>query len=644
MTKRLGLVFSILLVALLSVPTLAWLALGEPGNKLYGYVDEIPAPPARPVAGLIDKSAQKWAERYYDVHFGFRNELVRTFNEALFRIFREMPRLRLYATPENGLYSGMSLQFLNAEIANRSGFEAQYARTAARLKEMQALLERQGKAFVVVIAASKPYVYPDSLGERYLTGGRERVLERAASFGKALQAAGVNVVDAAPLLRTYAHDLHVSMHPRSGVHWNRYAGCLAAEQLMDKVRSRFPALQPFGCGIPQYHDPEGPDLDGLYLMNIWSGGGVFEETPQPSLMEADPASWRPSLVFVSDSFSDQMLGPLQQAHAYSRAVNSGYFHVRELDDNGAGLRRTHDIGHDLAATRKQVLDDIVASDVVVLQMVDYNIGKEGYGLPEYVLAHYPADGARPAAAPAAPAAVPAPLLNVLTLVAPGNRLNPILVPAKTRLVGDAPQLLAAAAHSRWDMVAVMQPAAGGRPGLGQALEKQGYKVVAKGKDGLLALPVQVGAPARAQMRWQWTPYGEPQGASVAIENDVPTLASTQPVDIGLYTQELILDRPVLVRASFEGKVAGGAPRAAHLSLLGIKPIFSLPDGAYTASDEFFAVLPAQGAKPVRLAFGLGGWARGSGNLRLTSLELYPLTLSAAAPQLAADPGGRTGQE
>ena len=646
MTKRLGLVFSILLVALLSVPTLAWLALKEPGNKLYGYVDEIPARPARPAAALLDKSWQKWAERYYDVHFGFRAELVRTFNETLFRTFREMPRLRLYSTPEAGLFSGMSLQYLNAEIAEKPQYEQRYARSAARIKQMQTLLEAQGKAFVVVIAASKPYVYPESLGERYLSGGREGVLERGASFGKALQAAGVNVVDSAPMLRAFARDTNVPMHPKSGVHWNVYAGCLVAEQVLDQARSRFPALQPFACGIPHYDAPAGADLDGLNLLNIWSGGGVYQNTPLPSLMETDPAGWRPSLVFVSDSFSDQILGPLQQAHAYSRVVNSGYFRVRELDEGGAGLQRTHHIGGDLAATRKQVLDDIVASDIVVLQMVDYNLSHDGYDLPDYLLTHYPAAGTPPAA-PALAQPVAAPVLNVLALVDPDNRSNPVLVPSRTRLVGDARQLLAATAKSRWDVVAVLQQAAVRNPDLVRELEKQGYTVAVNGKDGVLALPRQADAPAHAPMQWQWGRYGEPQGANAAIENELPSLASTQPVDFGFYSQELVLDRPVLIRASFEGKVAdaGPEPRAAHLSLLGIKPIFSLPGGTYTAKDEFFAILPAQGdGKPVRLAFVLGGWTRGSGTIRLTSLDVYPLSLSGAAPQYAANQRAAAGRE
>lgn len=628
MTKRLGLVYSIILVMLLAVPTLRWLATGESSSKLYGYVDKVPERPANTNASLLDKSWQAWAGRYFDVNFGFRTELIRTFNEVLFLAFKEMPRLRLYATPEMGLYSGMSLQYLNEEILARQEREAKYAVTAARLKRVQTLLEAQGKVFVVVVAASKPYVYPESLGERYLAGGREQVFERSASFGNALAAAGVNVVDSAPLLREFGREAKVSTHPASGVHWNYYAGCLVAERIMDQVRRRFPATQPFGCGVPRYEAPLVTDLDGLKLMNIWSDAGLLRNTPQPSVLEADTGVWRPSVVFISDSFSDEILLPLQQGRAYARAVNSGYFRVRELDADGSGRQRTHDVDADLASTRKQVQDDIAGSDVVVLQMVDYNLGTDGFGFPEYMLAEHAKGTLRgsPQTVPPATAPATAPL-RTLAFVDVDNRMNPILVPTRTRLVGSTQQLLAIAGQSQWDLVAVLQDAGRRSKELVQALERQGYTVVANGGAGLLALPRQKLGNGTAKSQWEWTPYGGQQGATSRLEHGFPMVSSTEPADIGFYTEEVVFDHPVLVRASFEGKVNGEGARAAHLSVNGVKPIFSLPEASYAPADDFFAILPAQPhGQPIRLAFGLGGWARGSGTIRLKALDVHALPL------------------
>lgn len=629
MTKRLGLFFSIVLVALLTVPTLAWLRNGETKSTLYGYVDKIPERPRDFAASFLDKKWQAWAERHVDVHFGFRTELIRTFNEVLFRVFREMPRLRLYSTPSTGLYSGMSLEYLNREIIQKADREATYAAMAAKLRKVQALLNAQGKEFVVVIAASKPYVYPEGLGSRYLAGGEEQVYQRAASLGRTLERAGVNVIDSARMLRAFRRQANLSTHPRSGVHWNYYAGCLVAEEIIERARARFAALQPFGCGIPRYEAPKDADIDGLNLMNIWTGGGLVEDTPYPSLLAREPGAWRPAITFISDSFSEEIITPLQQGQVYSKLVNSGYFRVRELDSSGAGRQLTHDVNAEVGATRRQVLDDIAASDIVVLQIVDYNLKAEGFDFPEYVLEHARGPGQSGMPGAAAPQPAPAPVapvrLKTLALVDKGNWFNPIQIPSATHLVATPAQLLAEAGSNSWDVVAVLQKAGRRPPTLADDLGKRGYVIVASGEEGVLALPRRMAVPASADVRLEWTAYGEQKDATAALVGALPTVASPLPADLGLFTQELELDQPMLVRASFEGKIFGTEARAAHLSLHGIKPIFSLPQGSYTPDNAFFAIVPAQPrGTPVRFSFGLGGWAKGHGQLALKSLEFYPL--------------------
>ncbi|HEY0065294.1 MAG TPA: hypothetical protein VGC21_24465 [Telluria sp.] len=640
-------VYSFILVALLTVPTVAWLLMAPTSNKLYGYVDKIPPRPALTRATVVGKQWQGWAERYYDVHFGFRIELIRSFNEAAFRLFREMPRLRLYSSPTAGLYSAMSLEHLSKEVNEAGQLQKRYQATATKLREVQARLEAQGKDFIVVIAASKPYVYPEQLSARYVAGKGEQRFEHAASFGRALKQAGVNVVDGAPVLRAFRARTGLSTHPASGLHWNVYAGCVIAQQVLDHVRRRHPDMAPFGCGIPRYEAPTGADADGLGLLNMWSDAGLAGAVPYPSVHAAPGQAWRPSMVFVSDSFADQIIGPLREANAFSRAVTSGYFRVRDQYDS-AGLQSTHGVDSDPALTRRQVWNDIRASDVVVLQIVDYNLLSDGYGFAEYAL-EQPVGAAaavQPAAQLPAPAAVAS--LRALALVGPGNRLDPFLLPTRLSLVSGSAELLAAADSKEWDVIAVLIDSARRPNELAAELVKRGYVIAVNSARGLVAVPGG-NANANPATAWQWSVYGGQQGAVVSVDNNVPTIESREAADMGFHTQELQIDGPTLVRASFDGAIAGTAPRAAHLSVHGFKPIFDLMAGSYSAKDEYFVILPGQAAgAPVRLSFGLGGWAKGSGKLRLNALELYPLLTShadggqhAVAPKGAlARPGTR----
>ncbi|OUL93531.1 hypothetical protein CA602_00965 [Paraburkholderia hospita] len=355
----------------------------------------MPPRPQKIASAFFNKSLQQWVNHYFDANLGFRKALIRTFNEINFRIFREAPRLRLYTTPANGLYSQMSLDSLNDEVSRRELLQKRYQQEARKLLRVQQLLESQGKDFQVLIATSKPYVYPNDLGTRYLIGGGNDIFERAASFGKALRAAGVNVIDGGPLLREFAARTGIETHPRSGVHWNYYAGCLIARQMLEDVHTRGIVSAPLlDCGAPTPGKPRMVDVDGLKLLNIWSTGGIEQPTPypNPTVTKAQGTdSHLPKFVFVSDSFSDQVRYTLQQAHVYSRLVNSGYFRVREIDDPLDETETAPDVQADEAIVREQVAADIAESNVVVLEMVDYNVQRWDYGFADYLL-NYAARG------------------------------------------------------------------------------------------------------------------------------------------------------------------------------------------------------------------------------------------------------------
>jgi hypothetical protein len=328
-----GFAFSVILVILLALPALRWLELRAPDGVLYGYSDSLPSPPNNLVHAFFDRSLQHWVEKNFEISLGFRALLIRSFNELNFRLFRESPKLQLYTTSAHGLYSKMSIDSLNDEVVRRKILEERYRIEADKLLRVQRQLQSQGKHFEVIIATSKPYVYPNSLGLRYLAGGSSGIFERAANFGNALHDAGVNVIDGGPLLRKFAAKTILETHPDSGVHWNYYAGCLVAHELLNNIRNRkFANIPMLDCGKPHLADPHMVDVDGLLLLNIWSNGGVAKPMPYPTILKNDKVIWRPDIVFVGDSFSDQIRYALQQANAYSVMTTSSYFKLRQIDD------------------------------------------------------------------------------------------------------------------------------------------------------------------------------------------------------------------------------------------------------------------------------------------------------------------------
>ena len=378
---------AVLLVLGLAAPALRWLAIDGPDGRLYGYADEIPPRPAPGWPSFQDKSLQRWVEKYADVHVGFRMALVRSFNELNFRLFREAPRLQLYATPAHGLYSKMSLDSVHEQVARRAVLDADYRRTAKKLAQVQQLLAARGKVFEVVIASSKAYVYPEGLEGKFTRGRASDPAFGGASFADALRAEGVRFVDGSAILRAVAAT-GIQTHADSGVHWNYYAGCLVVRALVDDIRSMRPdAMDRIDCGAPRLEDPHLVDLDGWSLLNIWSSAGLREPTPYPTLAaRAAPKDGAPKMLFVSDSFVDQLLYPLQATAAYRRLVTSNYFKLRQVDDRTDPRAASTPTTQDENAIRGDLMQDVVDSDVVVLELVDYNLWRLDYGFADYLLA------------------------------------------------------------------------------------------------------------------------------------------------------------------------------------------------------------------------------------------------------------------
>jgi hypothetical protein len=380
-SNRFGLACSIFLVVMLALPSIQWATRLLPEGGLYGYTDAIPGPPIKPVRAFFNKTLQPWVKEYFDVNVGFRPFFVRTFNEITFRLFRETNRMRMVKS-EHGLHSHLSINYLNEELTNRANLEARYRGEALKLLRAQRLLETRGKYFEVVIASSRSYVYPEELGSRYLAGSSAGIFSRVVSFGEALKAAGVNVTDSGPELRRLAGESGMQTHAAAGLHWNFFVGCMMARRVLQNAReSRFPATPDLDCGTPRLeYALDAIDHDGLSLLNIWSDGGLLAKSPYPSIVPIKESAWRPSIVFIGDSFSYQMRLALQQGGVYSKLAMSSYFALRQVDGPAVVDEKPSS-----ASVRDQLMSDVLASDIIIVEMVDYNVARYGYGFADYVI-------------------------------------------------------------------------------------------------------------------------------------------------------------------------------------------------------------------------------------------------------------------
>ncbi|MCX7114376.1 MAG: hypothetical protein NTW08_00450 [Gammaproteobacteria bacterium] len=375
-----GVLLSTSLIIMLLIPSAQWLFEFGPEVPLYGYTPPIVDKPDDYLKGFFNKSLQSWSEKYVQHHLGFRATLVRTYNEINYRLFRTT-NTKIVTTPKHGLYSNLSIDYLNYEITHKSELEKNYEIEAKKLLEIQKYLASQGKFFQVVIASSKAYIYPEELGNRYLFGGTNKHLfNKTVSFGNILKATGVNVIDAGPILRQLNHNIKLETHPASGVHWNFAAGCIIASRIIVNAQHVLPNLPQLNCGTFQrVHSPlYNVNNDGYLLLNLWSDFGLLKKTTEPThiTLEKKQTGWHPNVVFIGDSYSAQILYAYEQTKLFNQMVMSSYFQKRDIVNSKIPKKNSRPI-------QEQVIRDIVNSDIIILEMVDYNVNRFSYGFSNY---------------------------------------------------------------------------------------------------------------------------------------------------------------------------------------------------------------------------------------------------------------------
>ncbi len=357
--------------------------------NLDGYVDPIPEKPTLVLKNIGNKSFQSWFEKFFNNHVGFRAVIIRSINSVHFKLFHEMhnPFLNIFYDSQRGLVSNLAVDAWNYEARHSNEMRVKYLQEAKRIARVSAILAHEGKFFVFVEASSKAYIYPKSFQPKFLD-----VYDEASykSFIQALKKAGVNYIDTRALLKQDEIKHHREMFSFGGLHWNFYSGFLVAKAIFEKGRNsgfNLPDLfcKQFDILTQLYH----VDNDGLVLLNLLNPLNFLHASIFPNQVYMKAKNFKPlKIVYIGDSFSEQIKYSLKTSKVYSQIIMSDYFKTRHIETEDPHLiqefnsKQTDDL-------QKLLMSDIKNSDMVILEAVDYNLATNlSYGFTEYFLQNY----------------------------------------------------------------------------------------------------------------------------------------------------------------------------------------------------------------------------------------------------------------
>ncbi len=247
---------------------------------------------------------------------------------------------------------------------------------AAKIRQMQDMVQARGQVFLYVLTPSKVAQYPGTLPPALPCPSS--AADRAGvvpAWLAVLQKAGVHVDDTTAALRAARAQYPAPLFPRGGTHWDALGAALGAQSIEAALHTQTGDAQfaPFTFTWQRSDQPEKTDVDLTFLMNlIWPP--VHFEVPLVMLHEAPKAAdCRPlRIVIVGGSFMEHVGAPLSQLPCGARVAEYFYWWMhRDLWIDGKNT---------LVPVSPALRDaELRAADVVIYEENEAILGRSLHG-------------------------------------------------------------------------------------------------------------------------------------------------------------------------------------------------------------------------------------------------------------------------
>lgn len=232
-------------------------------------------PPTLALAATDPGACAATANRWYRENFPFRAAMIRMGNLARLRLFGESPSPSvllgkegwLFAKTESGLDDWLGVGLYPPD---------ELIRNVAVLAARRDWLAERGVALLVAIAPNKSTIHPEMLPDSLHQIGRTTRLDQLVP---ALEAAGVEVLDLRKPLAEAKRTRRV--YHKTDTHWNDAGALVACAAIVERLRTRFPALPPLSLDRFAFRERIAPggDLAEMLYLERELPETVFEAIP-----------------------------------------------------------------------------------------------------------------------------------------------------------------------------------------------------------------------------------------------------------------------------------------------------------------------------------------------------------------------------
>ncbi len=202
---------------------------------------EVPKPmPDLTLKSYVDGSFQSGTEAYLMQNFGFREPLLRCYNQYLWDFFGKtyVSRGILVFGKDGWLYEPWVVEdyyqiHFHQHAANADQMTQRLAKEAKRVYQLQHILDSYNIKLFVSLAPSKDMIYPEYLPENRNAGfDGEKKMSARVFYKEEYPKLRINFLDLEECFLQVKDTADFMLFPKTGTHWSKYGALFAADTLI----------------------------------------------------------------------------------------------------------------------------------------------------------------------------------------------------------------------------------------------------------------------------------------------------------------------------------------------------------------------------------------------------------------------------
>lgn len=279
-------------------------------KDLKGVIVEQPMPDLS-YKSYHDGSFQQQTEEHLKQHFGFRQPMIRLYNQYLWDFYKEthVSDEEVLLGKDGWLYQpSMVADYYQRRfryyVDDSTQMASMLSEEAQRLLQLQQILEEHGVSLFVCLIPGKDLIYPEHLpDDKDTTHIGEPSISPRFFYEKEFTRLGVNHLNLEQWFLQMKDTADFMLFPQTGIHWSKYAALYAADTLIRYMEHLGDInIKNLVIGPRELDNARNPDDDLEKLFNLMRPMSKPKYYYADCTTDGDTTATKPKIIIIGDSF------------------------------------------------------------------------------------------------------------------------------------------------------------------------------------------------------------------------------------------------------------------------------------------------------------------------------------------------------